>query len=74
MKDCNDQWIINVHRPEMITARNEIDAHVQDFMLNDELLLFIQRAPAHCCHLSRLLKMLDVFSLCVLVEQCFSYQ
>jgi hypothetical protein len=48
----------------MIPARNTIDAHAQDFVGNDELLLSNVSALAHYT----LLEMLDVFSLCV-VEQ-----
>jgi len=45
---------------EMAPARNEIGAHAQYFMVNDELLVPILKAFAHCT----LLKCL-MFSICM---------
>jgi hypothetical protein len=54
----------------MIPAINAIDARAQDFVVNDELLLFILKIFAQCTRpLHSLLKMHDVFSLCG-IEQC----
>jgi len=54
----------------MIPASNAIDAHAQDFVVNDELLLSILKTYAQCNRpLHSLLEMRDVFNLCVL-EQC----
>jgi len=36
---------------EMAPARNATDAHTQYFMVNDELLVPILKASAHCTHL-----------------------
>jgi hypothetical protein len=36
---------------EMAPARKAIDAHAQYFMVNDELLVSILKAFAHCTHL-----------------------
>ena len=54
---------------EMIPAMNVIDAHVKDFMVNGELLLSTLTAFTHCplC-LYTPLEMLDVCSLCLIVE------
>jgi hypothetical protein len=47
----------------MVPARNAIDAHAQDFVMNDELLLPILQAFAQCTRSYALLEMLDVLSL-----------
>jgi hypothetical protein len=58
---------------EMIPACNAIDARAQDFVVNDELLLFILKTLAQCTRpLHSLLEMPDVFSLCG-IEQCIAH-
>lgn len=53
----------------MFAARNATDVHVQDFVVNVKLLPPILQASAQCTHFLSVLKILDVFSLCVLLEQ-----
>jgi len=55
---------------EMTPAMNATDAHTQGFVVNDELLLRIS-AGIHTVHslTTRYYELLDVFSLCAVVEQ-----
>jgi hypothetical protein len=53
----------------MFPARYAKDVHVQDFVLNDKFLLPILKAFTQCTHFLSLPKILDIFSLCVLLEQ-----
>lgn len=57
----------------MIPARNVIDVHVQDSVINDKLLLPILIAYTQCtCSLHMTQTMLDVVSLCIVVELPFT--
>jgi len=57
----------------MIPARNAIDVHVQDSVINDKLLLPILIAYTQCtCSLHMTLTMLDVVSLCIVGELSFT--
>jgi len=53
----------------MFPARNATDVHVQEFVVNGKLLPPILKAFAQCTHFLSVLKILNVFSLCVLLEQ-----
>jgi len=57
----------------MIPARNAIDVHVQDSMINDKLLLPILIAYIQCtCSLHMTQIMLYDVSLCIVVELAFT--
>lgn len=53
----------------MIPSRNATDAHEQNFVVNDELLLHAQKAFAQCTRYYTLLEMFEVFNLFVVIQQ-----
>jgi hypothetical protein len=57
-----------VHHQGMTPVRNAIDAHGQNFAVNDEMLLPILKAFAHSLVYYKLPKTFNAFSLCVAAE------
>ena len=65
---CTVYVCLNVHRPGMIPAGNVIDAHAQNFVVNDEKLLLVLKTFAECTRSLQAMEMLDVFIVCLAVE------
>lgn len=53
---------------EMIPPVYVIDAHAQNFVVNDEKLLLVLKTFAECTRSLQAMEMLDVFIVCLAVE------
>ena len=66
--ECGPWKAVLYTNQEMIPARNTIDTHAQDFVVNEELLLTIWKHSHNAFAYPTILKVLDVFSLSAVIR------